>query len=131
MKRVCLFTLIAIVAMSGIILAESPPKDIRQQSYEAQWRVEMRLHGTHPDTIQMFLDAPESLPANDTTGLPILGTMCKVFNADKSKGWLWIVQQSADVKRTELSPTVKQYWSFVIKPVLVFDTQTQPFSKKE
>jgi hypothetical protein len=94
---------------------------MQQKGYLAQWQNEMRLYGTHPDTVKMFLDAPERLPLNDVTGAPLLGGTAKRFNADSTRGFLWLVVQSADIRRSEKGQEDKTYQSYVIKPVLVFD----------
>lgn len=109
----------AIVMLAGAVLAEESPQ--QRKGYIIQWENEMRLYGTHPDTVQLFLGATERLPLNDTTGLPVLGGMARRFNSDSTRAWLWIVVQSADISRSEPQSKVKQYWSYVIKPVLVFD----------
>lgn len=97
--------------------------EMKQKGYEIQWANEMRLCGTHPDTIKMFLDAPMGLPANDTTGLPVLGSTSKVISSDGTRGWLWIVEQTANVRRNDPPRPIKDYWSYAIRPILVFDTE--------
>jgi hypothetical protein len=110
-----------IIVIPLLVASVMAGEDTQQKGYEAQWKNEMRLYGTHPDTVQMFLDAPSGLPVNDTTGLPVLGSTSKKISSDGQRGWLWIVERAADVKTSNVKPNGHHYWSYAIRPVLVFD----------
>lgn len=116
MKRcMCILVALATTCLAGDI----------GRGYDIQWNNWMRICGTQPDTAKLFLDAANSLPPNDSTGVPVLGSVSRAFNSDSSKAWLWIVEQVADVKRNEPKLHPKQYSSYAIRAVLVFDKSAE------